>query len=259
MGTSTNTAMDTTITTNTSIGNPAVDGSVEGSPGSVVGNEMYSETRFGMLETIREFSTELLQNTLPSEAEQIYRYRAEYFLTLAERGWVGMQGHEQELWMERLEVEQANLQSVMKRAVEQRDGEMAMHLGAALWMVWGLRDYNNEGVKWLREAFGMPGAEVRNQARAMALLCAASVSFNTADFAAARYYSEETVAILRELGSGLKRELGIALSMYGFVLAFLGELEAARAATEEGVKVLRQAGDKWGLSFALFIRGLVHL
>jgi tetratricopeptide (TPR) repeat protein len=213
-----------------------------------------NEPRFGMLETIREFAMELLQKSqLPQEAEQIYNYRAQYFLALAEQSWEGMQGHRQEEWMERLEAEYVNLQSVMKWAVDQQQGDVAMRLGAALWMFWGLREYNNnEGIKWLREAFGIPGAEVRNQARAMALMCAAAASFNHADFAAARLDLEESVAILRELAPGAKRELGIVLSIYSLVLAFLKESEAARAAGEESTAVLRQAGDKWGLALALF-------
>jgi predicted ATPase/class 3 adenylate cyclase len=221
-----------------------------------------TEPRFGMLETIREFAMELLHNSRPlqaePEAEQIYRYRAEYFLALAEQSWEGLQGHRQEEWMERLATEQANFQSVMKWAVEQQQGEVAMRLGAALWMFWGLREFdNNEGIKWLREAFCIPGAEVRNEARAMALVCAAMASFNHAGFVAARTYCEESIAILRELGPGATRELGIALFVYSSALAFTGEPEAARAAVEESTAVLRQAGDKWSLSFALFASGTI--
>jgi len=208
-----------------------------------------------MLQTIREFALELLQGTAPSEEEETYGHRAEYFVALAEQGWAGLQGHQQELWMERLEVEHANLVSVMKWAVEQQDGEISMRLGAALWMFWGLREYNSEGVKWLRQALGMPWTQVPNDARAMALFDAAAASMNLGDVATTRAYMEESVAIFRQLRPEERggREFGILLVTYGLTLVYTGELEAGRTAADEGLSLLRQAGNRWGLSMATLV------
>jgi predicted ATPase/class 3 adenylate cyclase len=218
---------------------------------------MESEPRFGMLQTIREFAIELLQSTDPTEREELHRQHAQYYLALAEQGWTGMQGQQQEQWLYRLEVEYGNLQAVMKRAVEQGEAQTALRLSAALWAVWGFREYNNESIKWLGEALEMPGAEVRNQAQALALMGAASVSVNQADLVSARAYSEESVAIYRELRPEERRDLGLALALYGYALAFSAEHEAGGAAMEEGLLLLRQARNKWGLSFALLMQGLV--
>src|SRR5204863_7686056 len=63
------------------------------------------EPRFGMLETIREYGRELLQSVEPGGGEELYRQHARYYLALAEEGREGIMGPQQEMWLDRVQVE----------------------------------------------------------------------------------------------------------------------------------------------------------
>ncbi|HEX8217982.1 MAG TPA: NB-ARC domain-containing protein, partial [Chloroflexia bacterium] len=219
--------------------------------------ETESEPQFGMLKTIREYALELLQNTDPEEETQLFQQHTSYYLALAERGRAGIEGQQQELWLERLDQEHDNIQAALQRAVEQDNAEVALRFCGALWIFWQMRGYYNEGYKWLTEALDLPGAEERSLARARALIGGIVMSRFQQDWAAVRAYREECVSIFRELAPHEQRERGLALAVYGVTRAFLGEHEAAREAVEEGISLLRQAQYRWGLSHALLIRGIV--
>jgi len=220
---------------------------------STVGRER--EPRFGMLETMREYARELLESAEPEGGEGIHRQHATYYMTLAEQGREGIQGPLQEIWLDRLEVEHDNVQAAMKWAVGQGDAETALRLGGELWMFRGFRAYLDEGYQRLREALGLPEAEVRNRVRAVALRGASLMSRYQRDQPSARAYIEESISILRELGPEERGELGIALVMYSSDLAYAGEHEDARGAVDEGISLLRHAGNKWSLSDGLFMGG----
>jgi predicted ATPase/class 3 adenylate cyclase len=217
--------------------------------------QLEREPRFGMLETMREYGRELLEIIESAEGEEIYRRHAQYYMTLAEQGREGVQGPQQELWLDRLEAEHDNVYAAMKWAVEQGDSQTALRLGGSLWIFRGFRAYLNEGYQLLREALRLTGAEARDYARAIALRSAALMSRYQRDVASSRAYIEESIAIFRELGPEVRGELGITLVMYGSDLAFSGEQEATKAAVKEGIALLRQAGNKWYLSDGLFMGG----
>jgi predicted ATPase/class 3 adenylate cyclase len=214
------------------------------------------EPRFGMLETIREFGMELLRSANSAEAAELCRQHALYYLALAEQGATGIHGHQQIWWLDRLEVEHENLQAALSWAIQQGDAETTLDLASALRDFWDFRSYYNEGYKWLTEALALPGAAAHNARRAGALIGLIRISFFQNDWAATRAFSDEGVAIFRELELDERRKLGRLLAGHGSVLIFQGEREEGRAAAEEGISVLRQSGDKAALADGLVIRGI---
>jgi predicted ATPase/class 3 adenylate cyclase len=86
------------------------------------------EPRFYMLETIHEFAREKLQGS--GEAEEIKRTHAEYFLTLAEEAYPDFKGANQLQWLERLEAEHDNMRAALTWALERKEAEVALRLGA---------------------------------------------------------------------------------------------------------------------------------
>jgi tetratricopeptide (TPR) repeat protein len=69
------------------------------------------------------------------------------------------------------------------------------------------------------------------------------------DFEAARAYSEESVAVFREVGEPV--EIGRALAGLGAKLAGLGEVARARELFEEAAELLRASGDTYPLALTL--------
>jgi predicted ATPase len=93
-----------------------------------------AESRFAMLETIREYALERLNARSEGEAQR--KRHTNYYLALAERAEPETLGAQQVVWLERLEREHDNLRAALGWAIGQRQSEMALRLGAALWRFW---------------------------------------------------------------------------------------------------------------------------
>jgi predicted ATPase len=109
---------------------------------SVVGKSLlrHTQERFWMLETIREYAAERLEQS--GEADELQRRHAEYFLALAEEvepNLVGIGSHTE--WLDRLEREHNNLRAAMDWLEASGESEHALRLAAALWRFWDLRGH----------------------------------------------------------------------------------------------------------------------
>jgi predicted ATPase len=95
-----------------------------------------SEVRFGMLETVREYASELLAKDVA--AEEIRHRHTRYFIEWAERAKAIIKhGMHKELHR-RLEEEHDNFRAVLAWTLEQGRLEEALRLTSALWPVCGL-------------------------------------------------------------------------------------------------------------------------
>src|SRR5215216_6038215 len=81
------------------------------------------------------------------EAEQLRKSHADYCIALAEEAEAGLQGSEQESWLERLDPEHDNMRSALAWAMEQGMTELGLFLAGALRPFWYARGYLDEGRK----------------------------------------------------------------------------------------------------------------
>src|SRR6266702_2831716 len=102
------------------------------------------EPRFSMLETIHEYATEQL--VASGEAITVQERHADYFLQLSEEADPQMFAPEREVWMERLDREEANLRAALAWSKADKSAvQTGLRLGGALAFYWFLRDYVREG------------------------------------------------------------------------------------------------------------------
>ena len=101
-----------------------------------------------MLETIREFGVERLD--AEGKTAMLRRRHAEYFLTLAEQADPNLRGAGQLQWLDRLEVDHANLRAAMAWSLEPGgEAELGLRIAAVLAWFWRLRGFISEGRSWL--------------------------------------------------------------------------------------------------------------
>ena len=74
------------------------------------------KSRFGMLETLREYAEERLVES--GQVGFIRERHARYFLKLAEAAQVGLQGADQLVWLERVEAEHDNFRAALTWLLE---------------------------------------------------------------------------------------------------------------------------------------------
>ncbi|HSH78927.1 MAG TPA: adenylate/guanylate cyclase domain-containing protein, partial [Herpetosiphonaceae bacterium] len=114
------------------------------------------EPRLGMLETIREYALERLDQG--GEADETRRRHAAYFLQVAEEAEPQLAGRQQIAWLNRLELEHDNLRAALRWAIDCGDAATALRLVGSLSRFWHDRGYAGEGRQWLAQALALPGA-----------------------------------------------------------------------------------------------------
>jgi len=196
----------------------------------------HSEERFWMLETIREYAAERLEES--GEAEELRRRHAEHFLALAEEAEPNMREQSKE-WLDRLEREHDNLRATLDRLEASGESERALRLAGAVWWVWSLRGHLVEGRRRLENA--LRSDERPTAARAKALTGAADLAMDAGDVAAARLLAEQALALHRAFGDSW----GSAFSLQLFANAILdeGDFQMAQPLLEESVRLFRELGD----------------
>src|ERR1700739_1044749 len=101
------------------------------------------ESRFVMLETIREYALEKLQAS--GERSSTKRSHAAYCLVLAEEQAPDQSGAETAQWLERFALEHDNFRAGLDWLAETGDAEWGLRLGTALFRFWEIREYLAEG------------------------------------------------------------------------------------------------------------------
>ena len=111
------------------------------------------ESRFSMLETIREYALEKLEAS--GERALTKRAHAAYCLVLAEEEATEQSESKGAEWLERLALEHDNFRAALEWLTETGDAEWGLRLGTALFRFWEMREY-------LREGAGQPGQGAEN-------------------------------------------------------------------------------------------------
>ena len=103
--------------------------------------------RYWMLETIREYAQELLEES--EESGELRHRHVDYFLGLAEQAEPEMWGLQQRVWFDRIGSEHDNLRSALTATLDADEADTATRLAAALEPFWETRGYVGEGWRWL--------------------------------------------------------------------------------------------------------------
>jgi predicted ATPase/tetratricopeptide (TPR) repeat protein len=202
--------------------------------------------RFTMLETIHEFARERLIDS--GEEELLANRHAAYFCRLAE-SFAPHPSAVREAWLWRLDREAANLWAAVAWTATRGDPCTGLSLAGALGWFWILRSYIGEGTHWMDLLFARPLESCAAEARAGALHTAAALAWKRDDYALARRYAEESVALRRGLHD--RRRLAFSLAIAGLVATSLGDLTRAIEHHEECLGLYRDEADRWGIGYAL--------
>jgi predicted ATPase len=203
--------------------------------------------RFVMLETIREYAQERLEES--GEAEITRRAHAEYFLSLAEEAEPMLWGPEDAAWSNRLEREHDNMRAALYHALELETAECALRLGGALRWFWWIEGYYSEGRSWLEAALAKYG-RASAQARAKALEGVGWLADRHGDLDRAEAAAEEGLKLSAEAELG---ELVVAefQNVLGDAARQRGDYERATRLVEESLALYQAAGDKPGIAWTL--------
>jgi predicted ATPase/class 3 adenylate cyclase len=212
-----------------------------------------ADARFDMLQTVREFGAERLEEEDDRMAAQ--RRHASWFRELAEEAERHFRGPEVVRWLQTLEIEHDNLRTALGWALANDEGDLALRMVGAMWRLWHLGGYLSEGRHWVSAALALPSASDRSLARARGLTALGGLAYWQNDVLTVRGAYEEALAICSELGE----DAGVADGTYNLAFAFGLEQDHDTASTlfERSRALFGQLGDRRGEADAMWALSLI--
>jgi predicted ATPase len=205
------------------------------------------ESRFVMLETIREYALEKLEAS--QEEALTKRAHAAYCLVLAEEEATERSGAEAGDWLERFEFEHDNFRAALEWLTETGDTEWGLRLGTALFRFWEIREYLAEGRDRLGRLLRLTGGAAPTTLRMRALFAAGVLAGEQGDYASADTLINESQDIAHELGD----KMGIAVSLNALAVFARDRSDVATAQIlfEASLVLWRELGDRKAVARAL--------
>ncbi len=196
-------------------------------------------SRFVMLETLHEYAWGKLRAS--GEAAALQRQHALFFLDLAERAEPTWGGAEQQLWLERLDVEQPNFRAALTWSLATAEGaELGLRLVAALWHFWEMRSYYDEGRRWL-EAVLARTSTAPPRLWAKACTGVGTMAWHHGDFKRAMDFHAHALRLAREAQD--PSAISFALNNLGVQALEQGNYGEAEQLLAEGLAQARMTGD----------------
>ena len=184
--------------------------------------EGLDEPRFAMLQTIREYTGELLRAA--GEEEQIAESHARYFADMAMRAGPQLITSGQEVWLRRLRADRDNLRLSFEYLL-QRAPVTAGRAAASVSRMWWMHGQVHEGYRWLERALTASGDAPVADRLAM-LWAAGELALWQGDVDSGRQWHREQLTLAQQAGD--EESVRWARLNLSIVSALSGDLDTAR-------------------------------
>lgn len=197
------------------------------------------EPRFRMLETIREYAIERLQQS--GEEADTKRAHAAFCLVLAEEGNPELAEMERAAWLARCDMEHDDFRAALDWLFQTRDLDWGFRFCIALFRFWDMREHSAEGRDRLEHIVQLAGFGYPRE-RAKTCLLLGAFSTGQGDFRAASRFLEQSLSIYRELEDAS----GIATSLNALAVMARdnGDYAAAKINFEKSLAYWRRIHDQ---------------
>ncbi|MEY2412157.1 MAG: hypothetical protein QOD84_763 [Acidobacteriaceae bacterium] len=205
-----------------------------------------AEPRFGMLETIREYALESLNES--NEQNAIRRAHAAYCLVLAEEGNPELSAEDRSQWLALCDLEIDNFRLALDWLFQNMEIEWALRLCVALFRFWDMREHMTEGRLRLETVLSLAGDE-RPKERARVSHFLGALSTTQGDYLAAQRFLAQSLSIYEELGD----QWGIAASLNALAITARdeGDYASAQSNFERSLACWRMLSDRSAIARCL--------
>jgi predicted ATPase/DNA-binding SARP family transcriptional activator len=228
------------------------------------------ETRYGMLETIRQYAQEKLAEA--GELECARDLHLMYCVEFAEYMEGKIRGPDQALILDRLEADWDNISLALDWSLEGRgkpgwSPDPGLRLVAPLWFFFGCRGRSVSGFKYLKQLL-LPETAVTTdpkaslahlKIRARALRVAGVLAFHLWELRQAVMFLDESKILFKSLGPEGKEGYALSLNTLGETLYWQGELSQSKALAEESLSLFGEIGNQLGESDCFWTLGLIAM
>jgi predicted ATPase len=202
--------------------------------------------RYGMLETVRQFSAEFLAAS--GDEDEFRRRHANLYIKLAEEADPKLRGADQLEWLEILEDEHENLRAALGWSIASDRANDAARLVGALGWFWFIRGYWEEAWRWLTMSLDMV-TDPEPRLRAKALYRAGGLEVIRGNLAGPSELVKEALDICTNNGD----EEGMAWcrNLLGQATTFDKlDLDEGIANITKSIELFQSLGDEWGVAWS---------
>jgi predicted ATPase/DNA-binding winged helix-turn-helix (wHTH) protein/predicted negative regulator of RcsB-dependent stress response len=198
-----------------------------------------AETRFAMLETIREYARERLAAT--NEESAVRRAHAAYCVVLAEEGNPELSPIDRARWLGQCDLEIDNFRSALDWLFETENVEWALRLCMALFRFWDMREHLIEGRSRLENVLCIAGGG-HSEERAKISQFLGALATAQGDFDAAQRFLEQSLILYTET----ENRWGIAVSLNALAISARdrGDYSSAKKNFERSLACWRKLSDR---------------
>jgi predicted ATPase/DNA-binding XRE family transcriptional regulator len=223
------------------------------------------EPRFVMLETVRQYAAEKLDEA--GETELFRARHCDWFLQVAEEAYLEQLKTSAAMSFDQLAREHDNLRAALDWSLRHDHIVKALRLCYLLDYFWGIRAHWSEGRAWIERAlavanFDSKGAGPQEIALWAQGLCTLGIlAVFQRDFAAAQDSLVKSVGLYRNLARSQvlsaeeKNDMGAALNYLGFTAYYQGDYARATALYQEALSLYRELRNTRGAGFTLSMLG----
>jgi predicted ATPase len=209
--------------------------------GSLVDKSLLRQTsggRFFMLETIREYAAERLEES--GEADRLGLRHAEWTLELAEQAGPELEGRHQVEWLDRLELERDNIRVALATFAGMGRDDERLRLATAVWRLWFMRGSTAEGTRVVESALESAPADSA-PGRLAGFRALGYLAYARGDWTEAAGFHEQGLELSRRVGDRRAEVLAL-FGLYAAATA-QGDLRLAKQFAEEAEKAAQEVSD----------------
>ena len=197
------------------------------------------ETRYRMLETIRQYAREKFLEA--GGGEVVRDKHLAYFVKLVEHAEPELYRSNQVFWLNKLDDEIDNFRMAVEWALAD-DVESGLRIAAIPWRFWQARSHLQEVGDWLSQL--LERYKITNALHAQALTIHSSCRFRQGDISEAIALAKQSLEMARTLSD--KQTEALSLSFLGATMAVQGNVGEATPLIEQALAIYRSIGDKIG-------------
>lgn len=208
-----------------------------------------AEARYALLETIRQYGQEKLKEV--DEWARIHDRHLQCFLQLTEETEPKLRGPYQQVWLNWLEDEYDNIRAALSWSLASHQIEAGLRITTAIYLLWAIRGYVNEGLAWLERLLVVAEESVSPIVRANTLAYAAILAFFRGDEKAQETYGREAARLAEVVGEASKPALVWALVAQAISASGAGDFQTEFTIGQRIIQLNRTLGDDYQLGVAL--------
>ena len=217
--------------------------------------------RFGMLETIREYAEERLDES--DEEDAIRRRHAAHYLGLAEHRSEQLGGPDRKAALDAMGREHDNLRAAIDWSQASGEVEMALRFAIACWRYAQIRGYLPEAAERTRRTLELEGVERFPELLARAEEAAGGIRYWQGDFEGAGAHYTRALDLQRQHGD----DAAVANALYNLAMADIIDAKPSESPIgpdalryiDEALELYRRLGDRNGEANAMWAAMDAHI